>query len=206
MPEELKTFIDKIKQEGVEAGQKKAQEIERLAKESAEEVLRKARTVAQRLREEAQEKIKQEEAASRAGLQQAGRDLLLSLHQQITATLDRLLAEEARKAMTVEMMTELITHLVKEAKVSQGAIEVALNKSDAKKLEEGALGQLKKELKKDIILKADEDIGGGFVISFDAGKSHFDFSDKALAEHFGGYLRPRLAELLTPAPAPEEKD
>ena len=204
MPEELKTLIEKIKQEGVEAGQKKAVDIERAAKERAEEVLRKARTVAKRLREEAQEKIKQEEAASRAGLQQAGRDLLLSVRQQITATLDRLVAEEARKALTAEVMAELITHLVKEAKVSEGGIEVALNKHDAKKLEEGVLAHLKKELKSDIVLKEDEDIGGGFVISFDAGRSHFDFSDKAFAEHLGTYLRPKLAGLLTPEP--DEKD
>lgn len=204
MPEELKTLIEKIKQEGVEAGQKKAVDIERAAKERAEEVLRKARTVAKRLREEAQEKIKQEEAASRAGLQQAGRDLLLSVRQQITATLDRLVAEEARKALTAEVMAELITHLVKEAKVSEGGIEVALNKHDAKKLEEGVLAHLQKELKSDIVLKEDEDIGGGFVISFDAGRSHFDFSDKALAEHLGTYLRPKLAGLLTPKP--DEKD
>ncbi len=198
MPEELKTLIEKIKKEGVEAGRKKAEDIERAAKESAEEVLAKARTVAQRLREEAQEKIRQEEAASRAGLQQAGRDLLLFLRQQIIATLDRLIAEEVRKALTAEEMAGLITHLVKEAKVSGGGIEVSLSKHDAERLEEGFLAHLKKELKKDIVLKEDEDIGGGFVISFDAGKSHFDFSDKALAEYLGKSLRPRLAELLTP--------
>jgi len=200
MAEELKTLIEKIRQEGVEAGQKKANDIERAAKERAEEILHKARTVAQRLREEAQEKIRQEEAASRSGLQQAGRDLLLSLRQQIIATLDRLLAEEVRKALTAEVMAELIVHLIKEAKVSAGAIEVALNKQDAERLQEGFLAHLKKELKKDIILKADEDIGGGFVISFDAGRSHFDFSDKALAEYLGTYVRPRLVELLASEP------
>jgi len=203
MPEELKTLIEKIKQEGVAAGQKKAEEIERAARERAEELLAKTRTVAQRLREEAQEKIRQEEAASRASLQQAGRDLLLSLRQQITATLDRLITEEVRKAMTAEEMAQLIAHLVKEAKVPEGGIEVSLNKHDAKRLEEGFLGPLKKELKKDIVLKEDEDIGGGFVISFDAGKSQFDFSDKALAGYLGEHLRSRLAELLTPAAEPD---
>ncbi len=203
MPEELKTLIEKIKHEGVEAGQKKAGEIERAARERAEELLAKTRTVAQRLREEAQEKIRQEETASRASLRQAGRDLLLSLRQEITATLDRLIAEEVRRALTVEEMTQLITHLVKEAKVSEGNIEVSLNRQDAERLKEGFLGPLKKELKKDIILKEDEDIGGGFVISFDAGKSHFDFSDKTLAEYLGKYLRPKLAELLKQETEPD---
>jgi len=204
MPEELKTLIERIKQEGVEEGRKKAEDIERAARERAEEVLHKTRAVTQRLREEAQEKIKQEEAASRAGLQHAGRDLLLSLRQQITATLERIIAEEAHKALTTQEMADLIAHLVKEAKVSGGGIEVSLSPQDAKKFEEGALAHLKKELKKDIVLKADEEIDGGFVISFDAGKSHFDFSDKALAEYLSGYLRPKLAELLAPEPGEKE--
>jgi vacuolar-type H+-ATPase subunit E/Vma4 len=41
-----------------------------------------------------------------------------------------------------------------------------------------------------------EDISSGFIISYDQGKSYFDFSDKALAEYIAGYLKPQLSEIL----------
>ena len=47
-------------------------------------------------------------------------------------------------------------------------------------------------MEKKIILKPAEEISGGFTISFDNGKSCYDFTDKALAEYIGTYLKPKL--------------
>ena len=49
------------------------------------------------------------------------------------------------------------------------------------------------------MLKPAEDILGGFTISFDSGKSQFDFTDQALAEYIGQYLKPKLEEILQAA-------
>jgi V/A-type H+-transporting ATPase subunit E len=201
MTEELKTLIDKIQQEGVEAGQKKAWEIEKQAAQKADETIGKAQALAQKFLEEARQRIKQDEVSSEATLRQAARDIVLSLKAQILATLDKLMAAQAGKAQSSAHLAEWITLLVKQAKVSgAGPVIVTLKPEDAMRLEEGFLEQLKEELKKDIVLKRSQDISGGFVISFDAGKSHFDFTDKALAEHLAQVVRPRLAELLDEGP------
>src|SRR4030043_484413 len=55
---------------------------------------------------------------------------------------------------------------------------------------------LKEEVKKGIVLKPSEEVRTGFLISFDNAKSYFDFSDQALSEYIGAYLKPKLAELL----------
>ena len=71
-----------------------------------------------------------------------------------------------------------------------------MKKEDQEKIEKGLLAELKEEVKKGITLKPSEDIAGGFIISYDAGKSHFDFTDKALAEYFSLYLKPKIGQML----------
>jgi vacuolar-type H+-ATPase subunit E/Vma4 len=48
-------------------------------------------------------------------------------------------------------------------------------------------------------LRPAEEISGGFTISFDDGKSCYDFTDKALAEYIGIYLKPKLNQILMEA-------
>jgi len=64
------------------------------------------------------------------------------------------------------------------------------------KLEKGFLRKLCDETKKEVSLKVSSEITAGFIISYDAGKSHFDFSDKALAEFLSHKLKPSLVQLL----------
>jgi len=58
------------------------------------------------------------------------------------------------------------------------------------------LKELKEEAKKGIVLQPSDEIRAGFMISFDKGKSYFDFTDKALGEYISIHLQPRLRDLL----------
>jgi vacuolar-type H+-ATPase subunit E/Vma4 len=58
------------------------------------------------------------------------------------------------------------------------------------------MARLREETGKKIIVRPSGDISHGFSISFDSGKSCYDFSDKALAEYIGTYLKPRLNRIL----------
>ncbi|MFA5099548.1 MAG: hypothetical protein WC547_01525, partial [Candidatus Omnitrophota bacterium] len=75
-------------------------------------------------------------------------------------------------------------------------VVVYVKEQDRQALEGHFLSKLKEDLKKNIELRGQDDINAGLVISFDAGKSQFDFSDKALAEYIGSFLKPAVAELL----------
>ncbi len=86
-----------------------------------------------------------------------------------------------------------------------GEVIVSLSEQDFKKLEKEFLGKLKVELKKSITLKPKEDIHAGFTLSFDAGKSCYDFTDSSLAEYLSLRLEPKLAELLKSATSPETR-
>lgn len=200
MAEEIKALIEKIQQEGVLAGQEKAKSIEDEAKKQAQAIIQKAKAEAEQVIAEAKEKALKTEEASLASLKQAGRNLLLDLRQEINSMLDKIVHAALRQALSPHEMAKIITALIKDyEKQGKEEIIVSMNKDELKSLEKEILAGLKEEVKKGVILKGAQDISGGFLISYDSGKSHFDFTQNALAQHLGQYLKPQLAELLKEA-------
>ncbi len=200
MPEDLKGLIEKIQREGVQNGEERARKIEQEARLRASVLVEEAQKEAQRILDDARAKAEKTEATTRAELAQASRDLLLTLHKEIEAMLDRLVAARVREAMSPEQLGRILEELARGVK--HGAAEgvtVSLSPSDAQKLQETFLNELKSEARKGIVLKPSAEILGGLTISFDAGRSSFDLTDKALAEYIGSSLKPKLKELLVAA-------
>lgn len=197
MSEEIKGLIEKIREEGVIAAEGKARQIEEEARRSAANIIEKARDEAQKIVREANQQAAAKEASTKALLQQAGRDLMLSLKKEIDSMLHKLIVSEVAEALSPQELIRIIALLIKDYSSKGGAdIIITLKKSDSEKLSRGFLEKLKEETKKGIVLKSAEEISGGFIISFDAGKSHYDFTDKALAEYISSYLKPALAKIL----------
>lgn len=194
MAEELKALIDKIQREGIEAAETSARQIRERAEAQAQQTLRHAKAEAQKLLEDSRLKVQREKEAAEATLKQAGRDLVLSLKKEIRQILEKIVAQDVRLNLKPEELSSLIKAAVEQyAKKSAATVTVALKPEDASKLEKAFLAKLKEELKKDVVLKSSEELTAGFIISFDEGKSYFDFSDKALAAYLLESLRPKLA-------------
>ena len=197
MAEDIKNLIEKIQQEGVKIAEDKAKEIEARTHREAERLLKEAKDQAERFVREAGERAGKMEEKQKTLLAQAGRDLLIVLRKEIDAILNKLISLEVKNALTPGVLTNVITELVKNySGQSEGQVIVSLRKEDLELLEKGFLHKLQEEVKKGVSLKAADDIYGGFLISYDGGKSQCDFSDRALAEYIGSYLKPKLAELL----------
>lgn len=206
MAEELKNLIEKIHQEGVKAAEDKASNIEDEAKRQAKAIVEKAEKEAKNVIAEAEEKISKIEESGKVSLKQAGRDLLLSLRKEINAVLNKIVVSHVRKALNPDELSKIISTLIKDyGGGEKGDIIVSLKKEDLEKLKKGFLNELKDETKKEITLKSSEDIHGGFIISYDSDKSHYDFTDKALAEYIGLYLKPELSEMLKETPSGGKK-
>ena len=202
MAEDIKNLIEKIQQEGVKIAEDKAKEIESRAHKEAERLLQEAKAKAEKLTNDANEQISKMQVKQKTLLAQAGRDLLLVLRKEINASLDKLIGLEVKNTLTPDVLTRIIVELIKSyGGKSEGQIAVSLRKEDLGLLEKGLLHKLQEEVKKGLTLKAEDDIQGGFVISYDNGKSQYDFSDKALAEYIGSYLKPKLAEIFKEAAA-----
>jgi len=123
--------------------------------------------------------------------------MLLGLKKEIVSTLDALIVSNIRQALSPDELAKILASLIKEASAKENAqVIVSLKKEDCAALEKYFIEKLKDQLKAGITLKPSEDVLGGFVISYDGGKSHFDFTDKALAEYIGVYLKPALKSVL----------
>ena len=197
MAEEIKDLIARIQQEGVAAGQKQAAQIKTEADSRGQKIIAEAKIQAEKIIEQAKAEVKRLDESTNASLKQAGRDLLISLRKEINSMLEELVKLNISQALSVEELTRIIGDLIKNAPLSLGSqIIISLAPQDKDKLEKGFLKQLAQETKKQIILKSADEIDSGFIISFDSGKSTFDFSDQALTEYISGSLRPELSKIL----------
>lgn len=199
MAQEIKDLIAKIQQEGIQAAEVQAAKIKAEAERVSLKIISEAKIEAQRIIEQANNQARKLDDSTQAALKQAGRDLLISLRQEIISMLDRLIKLDLRQVLTAEELSGIIATLIKNAPLSLGSqIIVSLNKQDKDKLEQGFLRKLVEATKKPIVLKSADGIDSGFVISFDAGKSIFDFSGQALSDYICGRFRPELNKILNP--------
>lgn len=197
MAEELKGLIEKIQEEGVKAAEEKASRIEAEARKKAEAIIEKARTDAEGMIARAREEIARTEEGSRASLKQAGRDLLINLRKEIDSILEKLVLSEVKHALAPAELAKIIIALIKDRAAKEaGKVIISVKKEDMDGIEKHLFGELAADAKKGITLKASEEIRGGFIISYDSGKSYFDFTDRALAEYISTHLKPKLAEIL----------
>ena len=200
MAEEIRDLIEKINQEGIRAAEEKAQNIEAAAKQRADDILAQTRREAEDMIAAAKDRIRREDEKGKTLLDQAGRDLLLSLRKEINAMLGRIVVSDIRQALTPEALSRLVSEVVRNYSAGESSdITVFLNKEDLEILEKKFLQKLREETKKKIVLRSAEEISGGFTISFDSGKSCYDFTDKALADYIGTYLKPKLNQILQEA-------
>ena len=200
MAEEIRDLIEKINQEGIKAAEEKAHNIEAAAKQRADTILAQARLEAEEMIAAAKDRIRREDEKGKILLAQAGRDLLLSLRKEMNATLGRIVVSDIQQALTPEALFKLVSEVVKNYSAGESSdITVFLKKEELETLEKNFLHKLREETKKKIILRPAEEISGGFTISFDSGKSCYDFTDKALAEYIGSYLKPKLTQILKEA-------
>lgn len=197
MAEELKELLEKIRREGIEVAEEQARRIEAEARARGAAIVADASKEAGRMVADAEERIAKAEASMRRTLEQASRDTLIALRKEIGATLDRIVSAHVHHALSSDELTRVILALVKDAgSAGRERMVISLKKEDLERVEKALLGELGAEARKHIILKHAGDIKGGFTISYDSGKSYYDFTDRALAEYLAQALKPELGNIL----------
>lgn len=202
MSQQVQELIEKIKTEGIHAAGEKAKEIEGSAKTDAQKVIDDASTQAQQIIANANAQAQKIQSSTQMALKHAARDTLLALRKEIEGTLQKVISTQVKDALSSENLANIISEAVTksvETKLAENDILVVLNSGDLKKLSDGFVAKLQKGIKQTIKLQSSDDIGGGFTISFDEGKSCFDFSDSSLTQYLSFYLNAQVATLLQEA-------
>ncbi len=197
MAENIKELIEKIQSEGVDVALGKAKKIEDAAIAGKEEIIAQAKLEAENLLTQAKNQIAKLEETSILSLEQSSRDAILSLKKEISSLLEKVITAQVREVLTPDELSKIIYSLIEEqVKNNPGEIAVSFNKNDLEKFKNTAIHKLKDGILKGVSLKSRDDIAAGFTISYDGAKSHFDFTDKALAEYLAQYVKPKLAEII----------
>lgn len=199
MSERLKELLEKINEEGVKQAEEKAKAMEIKARSDIEKILKDAKTEAERIVKEAKLEAEKTRQSTEIAMKQAARDLILFLKDEIRKMLDKIIAIQTQKAMSSGEIGDILRNLIEKYLEKGGEssdIRVLLKKEDLEKLKSTFSTRLKERLKEGLEFKPSPNINAGFSISFDKGKSFFDFTDEGIREALCAYLNPELARLL----------
>ncbi|VGO13779.1 hypothetical protein PDESU_02336 [Pontiella desulfatans] len=193
MAEELKHLIEQIQKEGVEKANKEADSIISKAKEKAAKIVAEAET-------KAQETLKRAETESAAfaersvkTLEQAARDLLITVGQGCEKVVTATLGKEVDSALSTDVLGKMIADVVKQGK--DGAT-VTVSESDKAGLTALCAG-IAKESGKTVELEASSEILSGFKVVFEGQNASLDYTGEAVAAALAAFLRPELAKTVS---------
>ncbi|MBU1912147.1 MAG: hypothetical protein KKB22_01255 [Candidatus Omnitrophica bacterium] len=199
MSENLKGLLEKINQEGIKSGEEKAMLIEGKAKKDAEKILVDAKKLADEIVQKARLETEKTRVSANLSVKQASRDLLLGLKEDIRKTLNKIMSIEIAKSMSSEEIADILANLIEKCADKNGKtddIKILVNKVDLEKIKNMVISKLKDKISAGVEFRPSQNINAGFSISFDKGKSYFDFSDEGLLETLCVYLNPELAKMI----------
>lgn len=191
MAEELQHLIERIRKEGVEKAETESSDIVSAAKAEAEKIITDAKAQAAQITAKAEQDAEVFTTRSKQALEQASRDLLLTVGKGVEDIFNALLKELVDEALSAEVMADLISQLAEEGasvKVSEAVLNVLKTK-------------FADQLKSGIDLGADQEILAGFKLVEKEGTAYRDFTDEAIVDALSAFLRPQLAEILKKAVA-----
>ena len=199
MTQVVQELINKIKSEGLQAAEKSATQIKNKATKDAEAIVQSAKKQAEQIIADAEANVKKMQETTHLALKQSARDTLLSLRIKIETMLNDIIKDEVAGCLDISTLTtviEAVTQGAVAAKTIEGSVKIELSQTDLDGLQKGLQAKLQKYVKEGIQLQASGTISKGFTISFDSGRSCFEFTDESLAEYLGSFLNARISELV----------
>jgi len=194
MAEDLQHLINKIKTEAVDAAKAEASKIISEAKVKATQIVKEAEEQAQSKLEKADKDSLAYAERSAKTLDQAARDVVLTVSEDVKKVVLGILELNVDKTLTPELLKQLL--LVLANGYVGKATTVSLSEGDVKQLGSFITGEFKKKLEAGAEIQSDGSISSGFKLSFENGKVSHDWSKTAIADALSAILRPALAKAV----------
>jgi V/A-type H+-transporting ATPase subunit E len=197
MAEELQHLIERIQREAVDTGEQKAAELLAQAREKASTLVREAEQKAAALVQKAEQDAQLYTQRSQQTLQQASRDLLISVGQGVETIFSRLVVDAVGQALTAETMRDMLVNMTEAYGASGGrTVEVLVSPQDQDKLLAQMRERFRDQLQKGLTVRGDERVFKGFQVALEGGRVKHQFTPEAIAESLSNFLRPKLAEIV----------
>lgn len=198
MAEDLQGLLDRIQKDGLDKAEARAESILGEASKKAESTLKDAEKKAADIRAAAEKDAAETTARADQALQQAARDMLLSLGQALNNTFKQLVRQDVATAMQADALKPIVGKLI-DAYFSgnqAAAIDLLLPENEVKQIEEYLQARMNDALKKGLTVKADKSIVAGFKVSVDAEHVEHDLTADSIADSLSMLLQPRIAEAV----------
>ncbi len=202
MSQQVQELINKIKSEGIDSAKQKASEIEKQAQQKAQDIIEKAQQEAEQIIQKAENESQLKKEKTENALKQSSRDMILTLKKEIKKILDNIIQEDVKEVLSRDRMAQIIAVSIN-AFLDQGKpdhdIIVTVSEKDQQAIKKSVFTKIKGKVKEGIVFRTSGLLDKGFSISFDAGKSAFDFSDQALAEYLSNFLHAETSQIIQSA-------
>lgn len=199
MAEELQHLIERIQKEAVDAADQKATQIVSQAREKAAALVKEAEEKAKALLAKAEKDAGVFTERSTRTLEQAARDLLISVGQGVENILSDIVDEAVEKALNPKVLEQMLVKMAEAYAAHQGAeghIDLLIGPDDQKELVQFFADQYRQRLVHGVELHVDNGIFKGFKVSFRESNVYHDFTKEAIAESLANFLKPQLAEIV----------
>ena len=201
MAEELQHLIERIRKEGVESGEKAAESLVAEAKQKAAKIVADAQKQAKDLVAKAETDSAAFAERGRATLQQAARDLLISVGGAIGKVVGGIVEAKVGAALTPDLMAQMLLKLAEAYAKDGGAggMVAMLGEADAAAVKAAFAKEYQNKLAAGIQIESDKEIFKGFRVGAKGGQVFHDFTKEAIAESLASFLRPELAQIVKKA-------
>lgn len=196
MAEDLQTLIDRIQKEAVEKADAKSAEILAKAKEDAQRIVKEAEAKSAALIEKADKEAQEYKERSERALEQAARDVLISVGRKFEKMVGDILAKQVEKNLSDSTVREMLLTLAKNYSTD---LTVVFSDADKAKLLSFATGELAKALGNGVTVESDSGIKFGFSLKLDNGKISHEFTSEEIATALSSVVRPELAKIVSEA-------
>lgn len=199
MAEELQHLIERIRKEGVEKAEQEGAEILSKAKEKAASIVREAEAKAKAMLEKAEKDAQAFTERSRRTLEQAARDLLISVGQGVENILKDIVAEAVDEALSIDVLKQMLVKMAEAYAAHAGRetrIDLLISARDKEELIRFFAEKYRQRLLQGVEIHVDNELFKGFRVSFVQDHVYHDFSKQAIAEALTQFLRPQLSEIV----------
>jgi len=201
MDNKISELTDKLYKEGVEKGEKRAEQIVAEAQTKAAQIISDAKKEAERITASAKALAEELKRTVASEIKLSGQQALAAIKRQI---LDILMAKAIDTGVTrtlddPEVMKELIVAVVQNWKVSAGqnlSLDVLLPEARRQEMEKSLVGALQKQLKNSVTVTFSKAFSNGFQIGPAGASYKVSLTDQDFIEYFKGFLRPKAKSFL----------
>ena len=194
MEMQIQDLIDSIRKDGLEKAERESEQVISEAKAKAEGIVKEAEEKAAKLISDAKKRISLEEETSKAALEQASRDALLTFRKKMVEEINLILKSKVSQALDAKTLTELVKIVVE--KECDDASTVVVPEKLEEEVSKGLAKELADKVSKGLQVKGGKQFGTGFVVMEKDGEGYVDLSDDALVSLLMPYLSESLKKLF----------